>query len=846
MKLNPLVISVFFVISSLTPVFGDIYINEILTSNALTNVDPDYNEHVDWIEIYNAGLSPVNLEGYFLTDDLSDETMYQVPSGIIVASEGYVLFWADNMNNGTHVNFKLDRDGEEVGIFNPQGDLVDSLVYDYQYTDVSYGRKPDGAEDYFYYDHPTPQASNSSIGYNGKASIPIFSVTAGFYTQNQIIELSADSPSAVIRYTLDGSEPTVISSAYAAPLLIENRTGDANVYSEIQTNVGPLPFYPEWAPPSGEVFKATVLRAQVFIPGFLPSEIATNTYFIDNDIHNRYATLPVISIVSDYNHLFDDESGIYVPGDTYVSGDWLTGNYFQGWEKPGHIEFFETGGNLGFSEDVGIKIAGNTTPASPQKGLHVIARDQYGEDRIYYPVFENCISKAKNLTEFKRFVLRSWGSARGGQLLNDAFGHMLMAETELDIQAYIPAVVFINGEYWGLHSIREANKHSWYYQDHYGIDRDNPGYDIISHDGLREGDDQHFVEMANYFNTHDMSLPGNYEYIKTQMDVENLIMYIGHSVYSVKLDWPHRNEAMWRPRTENGKWRWIQYDMDTCFNLPEALFDGVGNSHGEEYDMIRHVISSLEANPGLPSPSYFFVPLLANAEFKASFINWMADSLNSYFLPDRMHLLLDGMVSEIEPYMQEYSERWQINYEWEDHIGIMRDFIDNRPFFLRQHIIDEFSLSGTATLIVDVSDENRGTVRINSIEIDEETPGASNAPYPWIGTYFKDIPIQLQAIPNDGYEFDGWQGVSDDDSETVSIILTEDSSITATFKVINDNNNGNKDDNDRGDDGGGGGGSCFIDTTAKHISTGFSNILLFIFIGALLLCYIIDLKENCR
>jgi hypothetical protein len=91
-----------------------------------------------------------------------------------------------------------------------------------------------------------------------------------------------------------------------------------------------------------------------------------------------------------------------VPGVNHRRGDSGSGNYFQDWEKPAHIEFFVPGGELGFSQDVGISIQGGTSPASPQKGLHVIARSEYGKNRIEYPIFENDPSKAKNLTEFKR------------------------------------------------------------------------------------------------------------------------------------------------------------------------------------------------------------------------------------------------------------------------------------------------------------------------------------------------------------------------------------------------------------------------------------------------------------
>lgn len=135
----------------------------------------------------------------------------------------------------------------------------------------------------------------------------------------------------------------------------------------------------------------------------------------------------------------------------------------------------------------------------------------------------------------------------------------------MDIQAYQPVVVFINGEYWGLHSFRESNKNSWYYQSHYNIDRNNPGFDILNNSRKNnlpfayadEGDANNWNLLTAYINSHDMTLPENYEYLKSKIDMNNFINYIGHCVYLGKWDWPNNNEGSWRPRTTDAKWRWI-------------------------------------------------------------------------------------------------------------------------------------------------------------------------------------------------------------------------------------------------------------------------------------------------
>jgi len=682
---------------------GAIVINEFLASNASINVDPDFYLYSDWIELYNTSDQDIIIGGYYLTDNM-DTLKWQIPAGILVRSKEYIVFWADGKDvvlNGCHTNFKLQKSGEEIGLYNTQGALVDSVTYTSQMCDISYGRQPDGASSWFFFDVPTPNQNNNSVLFI-QAEAPEFSLKSGFYTAPQVLVLYQSSSSAVIRYTLNGDEPTESSPIYTTPLSIESRAGDQNVFSLIRTNRDPFNWLPDWVPPSGEVFKGTVIRARTFEVGKNPSRIITKTYFVDENIHQRYATIAVVSVVADSRHLFNDATGIYVPGNTHQPGNSESGNYFQEWEKPVHIEFFESGGESGFAQDIGIRIQGGTSPASPQKGLHIIARSKYGKNRIEYPIFRNNRSKAKNLTEFKRFIIRAWGSTILSAMFNDAFAHRIFAKSDLDIQAYRPAIVFINGEYWGLHEIREANKNSYYYQYHYGIDRENPGVDILVHDEdngnpvavVDEGDAEHWNNMAEFLNTHDMSISENYEYIKTQMDIENFILYIGHCIYVGKWDWPENNEASWRPKTADGRWKWIQYDIETGFGIVQALGPQYVN-FGAEINMIKLVTEGLSIPDfGFSGPHWLLMRLLVNDEFKQSFVAWFDEHLETTLSPDTLYVLMDEMKDEIEPYMEEYRERWpfvsQMNNDWYYNIELMKEFIEERSSYLNQHLLEYF------------------------------------------------------------------------------------------------------------------------------------------------------------
>lgn len=687
-------------IATICSISQEIVINEFQASNATTIADPDFGSFPDWIELHNAGTQAIDLDGWYLTDNLEDTIKWQFPAGVSIEAGGYLLVWADGRDvnlTGLHTSFKLTITGEKIALFDGYRVLVDSITYGKQIEDISSGRQPDGGSEWYFFDTPSPGTSNSTAPYL-KARVPEFSIQPGFYTSDQLLDISSGEAGITITYTLNGDEPLATSPIFGEPILLQSRAGDANVFSEIRTNEDPLPWFPDWIPPAGEVFKANVVRARAYKPGYEPSDVVTLTCFVDADMYQRYATLPVISIVSDRKHLFDYNSGIYVPGVTHVDGQPHSGNYFQDWEKPAHIAYFEPGGELGFAQDVGIQIQGGTSPNSPQKGLHVIARSGYGKNRINYPLFKDDPSRAKDLTEFKRFIIRAWGSLISGALFNDAYGHRMMAESDLDIQAYQPAIVFINGEYWGLHALREASKNPWYFQFHYGIDREDPGVDILQHTEnygipyayVDEGSASHWNNMMNFLRSNDMQEPANYAYLKTQMDMDNFIAYMWHCIYVGKWDWPNNNDASWRPRTADGKWKWIQYDMETGFGVATSLGPEYADM-GPQLNMIKAVIEGIEFPMfGQYGPHPIMTEIYDNQEFLNEFVNYYMEHKEHEFHPDTMNVLLDEMAAELRPYMPEYKHRWPfigtILEEWETAIQLMKDFNEARPKYVEQHL----------------------------------------------------------------------------------------------------------------------------------------------------------------
>ncbi|MEZ4887847.1 MAG: CotH kinase family protein [Chitinophagales bacterium] len=142
---------------------ANLRINEFMVSNSQTIAD-EFEEYDDWIELYNAGNTPIYLGDKFLTDNLSNPDKWQLPD-MTLSPQDFVLIWADNQpEQGTfHASFKLNKEDESIGLFDSEANgftAIDMLSYQNLERDVAYGLTIDGEGDFTILSIPSPNASN--------------------------------------------------------------------------------------------------------------------------------------------------------------------------------------------------------------------------------------------------------------------------------------------------------------------------------------------------------------------------------------------------------------------------------------------------------------------------------------------------------------------------------------------------------------------------------------------------------------------------------------------------------------------------------------------------------------
>ncbi|MDR1262085.1 MAG: lamin tail domain-containing protein [Oscillospiraceae bacterium] len=571
---------------------------------------PDGTTSFDWVEIYNNNDYPVPLKGYGLSDSPGKPRLWQFPDVTIQPGQYLLVYLCGNANppassQALYAPLKLSSLGEVVTLADPFGNVIDRLVLPALTEGTSYGRASSGGLVYF--DTPTPGARNNE-GFMGYAKQPLADTAGGMYPGP--IKVSIRPPTgATVRYTTDGSDPTLDSPAYTAAIPIEH---------------------------------TTVLRARAFQDGLRPSPIVTNTYFI-----SVYHTLPMVSIVADPALLWDPSTGLYA-GDYKESAEekapYIDMPY---WKKPrveGHFEYIDPTGERQVSESIELSLNGQYSLDMPQKSFRVSAKPRYGSETLRYPFFPDL-----PYTQYHALILRNGGQDGNYTRIIDAMQSKIMSWSDTTVyhMPSRPVMVYLNGEYWGQYNLRERIDTEAIAQYEGWDDPDN--VDLIKGSGtVISGTIDEYRKTRNYIRDNDLNDPEVLRRALDMIDVENLFDYYIFEIYFGNTD--AGNIKFYRRNAPGEKWRWIVYDMD--WGMFDSSRDGCAiwldpkGAGTMDYDnvIIRKLLS---------------VPYL-----REQFLRRYGQLFQTVFVPERMLALAKEMSGEIDQEMPMHFYRWSFDNNW--------------------------------------------------------------------------------------------------------------------------------------------------------------------------------------
>jgi hypothetical protein len=393
-----------------------------------------------------------------------------------------------------------------------------------------------------------------------------------------------------------------------------------------------------------------------------------------------------------------------------------------------------------------------------QKAFTLYARNKYGDGDFDFPLFPS-----KSINSFKRFLLRCSSNDFNRTYIRDAMMNgLVIGQMDVDYQAYQPAMVYMNGVFWGLYNIREKTN-QFYPESNYGINRDL--VDLVEGiDRTAHGDGAKYQELIQFVTNSDMTLPENYEYVKRQMDIVEFMNYYITEIYVCNRDWLHQNIKCWREHSDNGKWRWLLYDMDWGFSGEVQL-----GSDQYTDNTVRWVLDQAEA-------SLLFRRLILNDDFKEEFVQRFVTHINLTFSPERVHTVISAMQDQILPEMPRQIERWgaikSMEY-WNEQMTILHLFAENRPFHMYVQLAETLMPEEKRELILEVSNPEAGQVSVYDVP----------CPVPVYGNlWYRNLPLHITAKANPGWRFVRWVGTHTSENDTLIISLSENAILHAVFE----------------------------------------------------------------
>ena len=748
----------------------------VITEVSPVNLDwlDENGDDPGWIEIYNAGSEAANLKGYSLVENLEKPRKWIFGDELIAPKSFRTVFCdknnvsaveggdSDNFHKRTHTNWKLEKTGGSIYLIDANYGIRDSVRYPAMTVGMSWGIVDGGAWKYF--DKPTPEKPNTaSTAYEGVAPKFTFSGSqGGFYNEPVTLNPPSTSGDIKVRCTRDGSEPTKNSEEFRDPITIS---------------------------------QTTVLRCAAYKEGYLTTESVTNTYFIGESIN-----MPVVSVsvnprfFQDYYKKTEggepdmDNDRMYAPNKAYPDDSG---------ELPVHVEFYDKGSSSkekAWEVNGGISLMGGWSRMERKKSVAIVMREEYGGTWLHYPLFDTLKVSKGGSDKYKGFNLRNNGNRFVSDYFADALGGALLDGSSVDFQRSRQVVVFYNGEYRGIHDMRERfNKN--YVETNYGIDASSVNF--IKHLGeeieASNGTIDDYVAMLEYVAANDFSGENNasYEYIKGIMDVGNFADYMIAEMYVHNGDWPNNNVRAWR--NPDNPWKFMIYDLDhgfdwkwgvQGFSQSTNMFNWVkqgGRSNGKCYTGSDKEFTGEKAH----CFHVLYTRLIKNPDFRRLFINHSAVMFENYLnanVVEKVRAKMAGSIDASEA-ERDLSTNGQKNRYYDDgftvHYERITDWAKSRDEGIVDQYKSEFSEIG-GSVNVSISSNGNGMVLMDGMKL----PGSTATSTKYSGKFFSGVEMELTAVTSGGSVFSGWSGCTPVEGapEKCRVTIAEGVSVTANFK----------------------------------------------------------------
>lgn len=696
-------------------------INELMQSNVDCIMD-DLNDFPDsWVELYNPTDITVSLQDYRLgITPLADEA-WHLPSHQI-APHGFALIYCDKVDEGFHAPFRLEfGKGGEIYLFHGVN-IVDKLtdLTKQPAPNIAYGRVTDGSDIWGYQAVPTPGFANCEHTCEAILGEPVFSLPGIVKSNGGIISLTLSLPKDVpeeteIRYTIDGSEPT-LTNGY----LYDGQ---------------PL-----------KISTTQIIRAKLFCEGWLSPRSTTHSYIF----HSREMTLPVVSITMDERFLTDPRIGIYVSG-AYNKGK---PNYDYNWRRPANIELFESEGNESVLNQLSeIRVMGGASRKRPLKSLILYAHKRFGKKRFKYEFFPD---QKPGLTDFKSVVLRNAGNDYDHLYMRDAVIQRSMAQNvDLDWQAWSPAIIYINGKYKGILNIRERSTEDNIYTNYEGL----TDIDMVENwKELKTGDWNQYERLLEYVNAGNHTLEEYGEWIDWQEFINLMIM----NLYFNNQDFPANNIVMWRPKSEDGRWRFVAKDTDFGLGIWNApvYYNTIEWLYTPGYDKNRN-------SGNKPEATLLFRTMMENEDFRREFIDrasiYMGDFLNERGVCNLWESMYKKIEAELPFHLTMY------NFSMNNYQNEMKDafsWVEERTMWFYQQLGYFYQLGSPLYLTI-----NKGLSMNQSISFTFNHVKLTSGSFD--GCFFPNRKIILSADESlEGDTVTGWEVCKTINGNTTKEIVT--------------------------------------------------------------------------